>query len=105
MKNLFSFVAMATFSVLTLLSCDNNEKYQNNVEGNVVKSNSNPTSKFYIYYADCDWGRDSLGCDGWGLCNYTSCWFCNVPLVGPNVATILIDSCPVSLRYCSKHQV
>jgi hypothetical protein len=32
----------------------------------------------HVYYIEWDgeWGRTSKDCQGWGLCNFKSCWFC-----------------------------
>lgn len=48
--------------------------------GNAQTKNDGPINggqgKFYIYWATWDdWGHGP-DCRGWGLCNYTDCWFC-----------------------------
>jgi hypothetical protein len=32
---------------------------------------------YHIYYSTwTEWGRKSKNCAGWGLCNFSDCWFC-----------------------------
>ncbi len=45
----------------------------------IKESQSTQTaSKPVIYHAEWDeWGRAKKGCKGWGLCNFSDCWFCD----------------------------
>ncbi|PYE78632.1 hypothetical protein DFQ11_1255 [Winogradskyella epiphytica] len=82
MKKLFSMLSILSISLsVVLFSCESDEAIQNvdNQETNIVSeinAKSGPV-KFKVYFATWDeWGRSSKDCKGWGLCNYTSCWFC-----------------------------
>lgn len=56
-----------------LLSCDREPAKQNQNE------NQTTANKWYLFYATWDeWGRASKNCKGWGLCNFDSCWSCDI---------------------------
>jgi len=40
-------------------------------------SGSNSSNRWYVYWATWEeWGH-LPDCTGWGLCNYSDCWFCD----------------------------
>ncbi len=73
MKKLFfslvTILALASFT----LSC---EKENVETQENATSLTAN---KWYIFYATWEeWGRASRNCAGWGLCNFESCWTCEI---------------------------
>lgn len=97
MKNLISMKKLIlTISVFCLFSCETESERSNLNESNVTSAqkialNNSANAKKVIFYASWDeWGRASKGCDGWGLCNFQSCWFCE-PLA-KNVGTVEVDA-------------
>ncbi len=65
-------ILMASIMGLGLFSssCDK-EQDQLRSENDIAKK------RLYIYWAVWDEaGRASKQCDGWGLCNFEDCWFC-----------------------------
>ncbi len=74
MKKIFFLVTSITLlSIFFLISCQENENY----EKNTTESGINKKVEFHIHYATWDeWGRAKKNCKGWGLCNYSGCWFC-----------------------------
>jgi|GEM_PF-6502143 hypothetical protein len=98
MKKIFGILVTLSFISTSFLSCDKDDS--NNIQSDKSEnmnfnqisnavSNSNATNKYYIFYAEFDWGRDSKDCESWGICNYYDCWFCDVP--SANTATIVIN--------------
>lgn len=65
-----------------LFSCES-ESLNSQVENSSLNESTvdnSTTAKKVIFYASWDeWGRASRDCDGWGLCNFYSCWFCEEP--------------------------
>ncbi|HRK29238.1 MAG TPA: hypothetical protein PK239_18325 [Chitinophagales bacterium] len=50
------------------------------------------SGKKVIYYAEwTDWGRTSLDCHGFGLCNFWDCWFCEVNMARRQAAVEFDD--------------
>jgi len=76
--SVFNFTILLV--VISFFSCDKSEVVTDeNIQTTNQSFNSLNSSKvrFYIYYSTWDeWGRKKKDCKGWGLCNYTDCWFC-----------------------------
>lgn len=74
-KNLF-LVATFFCASIFLTSCTK-EELPTNSANKVETSTIKPQAKKYIYYATwSEWGRTSKNCAGWGLCEFSDCWFC-----------------------------
>lgn len=83
MKTLMKIIGGLFFSGLVIIACTKNEQSEiSNVEAvsqSATKSSSANIAEreFHIFYASWDeWGRTRKNCEGWGLCNAVSCWFC-----------------------------
>lgn len=81
MKKLTYFGAFLMLVGFTVISCEKEVKTgkseQENTSSISVEGNE-LDKKPVIYYATWDeWGRASKKCDGWGLCNFEDCWFCD----------------------------
>ncbi len=67
---------------IALISCEK-ETTETVTPDNVSANENGPqeqvsTKKPVIYHATWEeWGHESDDCEGWGLCNYTDCWFCD----------------------------
>ena len=88
----------AVFSLLTLAivmsfsACKRDTGPQVQPSTQKTPINLSAQSKKYIYYADGDgWGRESSDCNGWGLCKFRDCWFCEVEELDVHVGTIEFD--------------
>ena len=58
---------------ISLTSCE-----RESIGSQEIKTNST-ANKWWFFYAKWDeWGHASANCGGWGLCNFDSCWFCDV---------------------------
>lgn len=84
MKTKFLLILCLLLNVVSLAA-------QNKVD--VSATNANPTTdesgRFYIYWVTYEeWGH-GVECRGWGLCNYSDCWFCEVN--DKHSAKVLID--------------
>ena len=84
MKTKFLLILCLLLNVISLVA-------QNKVD--VSATNANPISdesgRFAIYWATYEeWGH-GIACTGWGLCNFSDCWFCEVN--DKHRAKVLID--------------
>ncbi|MFC6269599.1 hypothetical protein [Frigoriflavimonas asaccharolytica] len=66
-------------AVLALFSCESdvlNSQLENSPK--IESTNTDDAlARKVIFQASWDeWGRTSKQCNGWGLCNFHSCWFC-----------------------------
>jgi hypothetical protein len=73
MKNFF----LSLFIVFTVASftvcCDQDNSATQENAANLT------ANKWYIFYVTWEeWGRASRNCAGWGLCNFYSCWTCEI---------------------------
>lgn len=56
---------------------ETNASVEKNTTNDGYSAKREKEKRFHIFYADWDqWGRTSRNCKGFGLCNFTSCWFC-----------------------------
>ncbi|MCF8458827.1 MAG: hypothetical protein K9H62_23060 [Bacteroidales bacterium] len=77
MKNYVFSTLIATVFALLLFSCDRNDLKHDTLNDDTSNFVHLKDQSFTVHYAAWDeWGRTSKDCDGWGLCNYVSCWFC-----------------------------
>lgn len=73
MKKIFLSVTATLCVCLCLVSCE-----KENADTPTNKTNTT-TNKWWLFYATWDeWGHKSANCGGWGLCNFDSCWTCDV---------------------------
>jgi hypothetical protein len=80
-------------SLFSLVACkkETNRTNLNDTNSKMSKSEMQTTArKKVIFDAAWDgWGRTSRNCDGWGLCNFQSCWNCEP--FGKYSGTIEVD--------------
>ena len=61
-----------------LVSCNKEKDLIKDNLNETTHNETNKTKRKVIYYATWDeWGRAKKDCDGWGLCNFVDCWFCD----------------------------
>lgn len=82
MKNLFAIGTVIILLTTIYISCKKGTDQNGNTltKEEILQSSQSSTGneqRYHIYYASWDeWGRARRNCDGWGLCNFQSCWFC-----------------------------
>lgn len=99
MKKLIINSLVLLITLLSVNSCSSFDE-DNVIEISQIKKTSQieksgATSRWYIFHATwSSWGRTSLNCAGFGLCNYSSCWFCNqtIAVQSDNYGTFVVDS-------------
>ncbi|HMI06075.1 MAG TPA: hypothetical protein VK528_00910 [Flavobacterium sp.] len=63
---------------MLLMCCFSVDAQEKNVTATQTNPQTDETGRWSIYWASwTEWGHGS-GCGGWGLCNFSDCWFCDV---------------------------
>jgi hypothetical protein len=78
MKNL-NLVFILILGILILFSSCQKENEQITQQSNAIEDNlkTAPGVSGYVYYVTYEeWGRAARDCNGWGLCEFSDCWFC-----------------------------
>lgn len=76
-KLVYSILSIITIGII-MLSCEKEKKSEIITATEASEIEEIQQKRPVIYHAEWEeWGRASLDCAGWGLCNFTDCWLCD----------------------------